>query len=233
MVSYNKLELSNRVSDYPCPAHFPPTLPPITLFPPRSVIGIRDVQHPIALADAIRTHTDHAMFAGRGASRIARTLGFDAIDPDTLVTAHGREEWEHYKKYGQVVGDLFRAGGSEADASVAAGESGDNDAGGATSQSSHLYAGKQVPVLSPSPSPPHQSGHDTVGCVVWEDGRCAAATSTGGITAKKEGRVGDTAIVGSGGYVFIRVDVYVNWRGLTRGGASRQHTNYFRLQPPF
>lgn len=43
--------------------------------------------------------------------------------------------------------------------------------------------------------------YGTVGCVVLDrKGRLAAATSTGGMTAKKWGRVGDTPILGAGNY---------------------------------
>ena len=43
--------------------------------------------------------------------------------------------------------------------------------------------------------------YGTVGCVVLDrDGRLAAATSTGGMTAKKWGRVGDAPIIGAGNY---------------------------------
>lgn len=44
-------------------------------------------------------------------------------------------------------------------------------------------------------------GHETVGAVAVDKwGNVACATSTGGITAKKAGRVGDTPIIGSGAY---------------------------------
>jgi L-asparaginase / beta-aspartyl-peptidase len=44
-------------------------------------------------------------------------------------------------------------------------------------------------------------GHDTVGAVALDGaGRLAAATSTGGITMKMRGRVGDSPLVGSGAY---------------------------------
>jgi beta-aspartyl-peptidase (threonine type) len=44
-------------------------------------------------------------------------------------------------------------------------------------------------------------GHDTVGAVALDrDGNLAAGTSTGGIAFKPVGRVGDSPIVGSGGY---------------------------------
>ncbi len=43
------------------------------------------------------------------------------------------------------------------------------------------------------------SGHDTVGAVAIDiNGKIAAATSTGGITGKKSGRVGDSPVIGSG-----------------------------------
>ena len=48
---------------------------------------------------------------------------------------------------------------------------------------------------------PEILGHETVGAVaVDEDGNFAAAASTGGITAKLPGRIGDTPLIGSGLY---------------------------------
>lgn len=45
------------------------------------------------------------------------------------------------------------------------------------------------------------ASYGTVGCVVRDSqGRLAAATSTGGMTAKRYGRVGDTPILGAGNY---------------------------------
>eukprot|EP00041_Stephanoeca_diplocostata_P007552 m.107879 g.107879 ORF g.107879 m.107879 type:complete len:354 (-) comp16932_c0_seq1:136-1197(-) len=45
------------------------------------------------------------------------------------------------------------------------------------------------------------AGHDTVGAVAVDDqGHVACATSTGGITMKRPGRVGDSPLVGCGGY---------------------------------
>jgi len=46
-----------------------------------------------------------------------------------------------------------------------------------------------------------QEGHDTVGAVALDlSGNVASATSTGGITGKRGGRVGDSPLAGSGGY---------------------------------
>jgi beta-aspartyl-peptidase (threonine type) len=47
----------------------------------------------------------------------------------------------------------------------------------------------------------HIDGHDTVGCVAFDSlGNIACATSTGGITNKRVGRVGDSPLCGCGGY---------------------------------
>lgn len=55
---------------------------------------------------------------------------------------------------------------------------------------------------------PDVSEHGTVGAVVLDAyGNVAAANSTGGMTMKPVGRVGDTAILGSGLYADDRVAV--------------------------
>ena len=42
---------------------------------------------------------------------------------------------------------------------------------------------------------------ETVGCVAVDmEGRCAAATSTGGLMNKMEGRIGDSPLIGAGTY---------------------------------
>ena len=54
--------------------------------------------------------------------------------------------------------------------------------------------------------PSHTYG--TVGCVVRDaQGKLAAATSTGGLTGKRWGRVGDTPIIGAGNWADARVAV--------------------------
>jgi len=49
-------------------------------------------------------------------------------------------------------------------------------------------------------------GHDTVGAVSLDsDGNIAVATSTGGVTGKRVGRIGDVPLIGSGGYADNKV----------------------------
>lgn len=76
---------------------------------------------------------------------------------------------------------------------------------------------------------PRDRRHDygTVGCVVRDrEGRLAAATSTGGMTAKKWGRVGDTPIVGAGCYAdaFAAVSCTGTGEEFIRHGVARAVT---------
>jgi beta-aspartyl-peptidase (threonine type) len=51
-------------------------------------------------------------------------------------------------------------------------------------------------------------GYGTVGCVALDSqGRLAAATSTGGLTGKRWGRVGDTPIIGAGNWADLHVAI--------------------------
>ena len=65
--------------------------------------------------------------------------------------------------------------------------------------SSYFYTGKRWLLLQKALEKSKKMG--TVGCVALDmDGNLAAATSTGGMTNKKYGRVGDVPIIGAGTY---------------------------------
>ena len=135
-----------------------------------AVAGIAGVKNPVQVADTVLKKSEHCMLVGAGATAFARQHGATPATDEELVTPAMRAEYEHYKQYGQVVGALF------------SGRSGDDGEG------SH----NDVPA---------QSGHDTVGAVALDAlGTVVAATSTGGITAKLPGRVGDSPIAGAGVY---------------------------------
>jgi len=69
-------------------------------------------------------------------------------------------------------------------------------------------------------------GHETVGAVALDHkGNIAAATSTGGVTGKLVGRVGDVPIVGSGGYA----DNKIGGASSTGHGESIIKVNLARL----
>jgi L-asparaginase/beta-aspartyl-peptidase (threonine type) len=62
--------------------------------------------------------------------------------------------------------------------------------------------------------PPGTLAHGTVGCVVRDaEGRLAAATSTGGVFGKLPGRVGDSPLIGAGGWADRAVAVSCTGQG--------------------
>lgn len=76
-------------------------------------------------------------------------------------------------------------------------------------------------------------GHDTVGAVALDSrGNVACATSTGGISAKHPGRVGDSPLVGCGGYADNRggaVSATGHGEALTRACLSSNVNNLIKL----
>ena len=80
--------------------------------------------------------------------------------------------------------------------------------------------------------PPGVLAHGTVGCVVRDgEGRLAAATSTGGVFGKLPGRVGDTPIIGAGGWADDRVAVSCTGQGeyFVRVAAAAQLAHRIRF----
>lgn len=66
----------------------------------------------------------------------------------------------------------------------------------------HLFAAGS----SSSSMPPGEGRGDTVGCVALDaTGMVACGTSTGGVVGKRQGRVGDSPLIGSGGYADVHV----------------------------
>ena len=122
-----------------------------------AVAGVRDIANPISLARMVMEKTDHVMLIGRGANLFAQEMGVPAVTPEELVTPKVREEFQRFKKYSTVVGEVFNREDLQ--------------------------------------------GHDTVGAVAIDlHGNIAAGTSTGGISLKRVGRVGDSPLIGSGAY---------------------------------
>jgi beta-aspartyl-peptidase (threonine type) len=122
----------------------------------------------------VMVDTPHALIVGAGADRFLTECGdLATATPEELVTPEAIRQYELYGKYGSAVEDLFNGSGS--------GGSGDNGTGSGSSKA--------------------QAGHDTVGAVACDaHGHVAAATSTGGISMKRRGRVGDSPLPGSGLY---------------------------------
>jgi L-asparaginase / beta-aspartyl-peptidase len=140
-----------------------------------AVAGVRRIRNPILLARAVMEKSPHVMFTGDGAERFAEQLGFTFVPNDYFQTERRR-------------GDLKRAQEKEKEARqrrAATGEAPD----------------PAFVMLDEDDPLGREFKWGTVGCVALDQhGNLAAGTSTGGMTNKKFGRVGDSPIIGAGTY---------------------------------
>jgi beta-aspartyl-peptidase (threonine type) len=145
-----------------------------------AVAGLRHVKTPIGLARLVMDKSPHVMLIGEGAESFAREQGMEFV-PNTYFRTPYRErelqralEWERQQACNGGAPD---GGGAGESADRGAGVGGDPDA----------YRGGTIT--------------GTVGAVAIDRaGNLAAATSTGGMTNKRYGRVGDSPIIGAGTY---------------------------------
>ncbi len=134
-----------------------------------AVAGVRRTRSPIRLARAVMERTPHVLFAGAGADQAGRELGLPEVEPTFFITEQRFHQLKMAQQHGVIVLDHDTA--FEA-----------NDA-----------VGKE-----PRPATP-DAAFGTVGAVARDAfGGLAAATSTGGLTNKHPGRIGDTPIPGAG-----------------------------------
>jgi beta-aspartyl-peptidase (threonine type) len=136
-----------------------------------AVAGVRDVRNPILLARAV-ADTPHVFLAGEGADRLARALGLERAQ---AIRDSQREK--HQKLLKELAGSVPAMPGID-------------------NRMFERFWNYKTPFQLP-PS----AAHDTVGAVVrGPDGHFAVAGSTGGSAPSLLGRVGDTAVMGSGFY---------------------------------
>ena len=142
-----------------------------------AVAFVKNVKNPVKLARLVMEKTEHVLLAADGANQFAKQMQVEFEDDDYFFTQHRYDQLLKARKDGVVELDHTL---SEPAAS-AAGQFGKS---------------KDWP-------PAHAGGSDkgTVGAVACDrKGDLAAATSTGGMTNKKFGRIGDTALIGAGTY---------------------------------
>ena len=137
-----------------------------------AVAGVTRTRHPIALARAVMERSPHVMLIGQGADAFAVEQDLEQAAPSWFFT---ERRWR-----GLV--NALEAQGLPVPERPA----------GAPS------AGAQADLPAP---PLNERKFGTVGAVALDsEGRLAAATSTGGMTAKRWGRVGDVPVIGAGTY---------------------------------
>ncbi|MBK9216511.1 MAG: isoaspartyl peptidase/L-asparaginase [Chloracidobacterium sp.] len=158
-----------------------------------SVAFVRNIRNPVKLARLVMERTEHVLLAGEGANQFADELGLKHEPDEYFFTEH---RWLQLQ-------DALAAGRVKLD------HSGPLDI--SVNLAERSQEGRLAPATASGGKPAFQTAPDavdadnralgTVGAVACDkNGRLAAATSTGGMTNKKYGRVGDTPLVGLGNY---------------------------------
>jgi len=151
-----------------------------------AVAFIKNIKNPVSLARLVMERTEHVLLAGEGANQFAEQIGVETVADEYFFTEHRWLQLQEAMAAGRV--QLDHAGEVEEKGSGGEGES--EPGAIATGPSDYPKSKIQNP-----------KSLGTVGAVACDqNGHLAAATSTGGMTNKKFGRVGDTAIIGSGTY---------------------------------
>jgi beta-aspartyl-peptidase (threonine type) len=143
-----------------------------------AVAFVRNVKNPIKLARLVMNKTEHVLLGGEGANQFALEMGVEMADDAYFYTQHRYDQLLNAREEGIVQLDH-----TVDEAEIIEGSS-----------DSLLAVDTQSKIRNPKPI-------GTVGAVACDSmGDLAAATSTGGMTNKRFGRIGDTPIIGSGTY---------------------------------
>lgn len=139
-----------------------------------AVAGVKTIKNPITLARAVMEKSPHVMMAGAGAEAFAAEQGIERVDPKYFFTQRRWDALQRAKaQEARKPADVHGARPTETEAGLAVAEARD----------------------------PDDKKFGTVGAVALDrHGNLAAATSTGGMTNKKFGRIGDAPIIGAGTY---------------------------------
>lgn len=135
-----------------------------------AVAGVTHIKNPIRAARAVMEHSPHVMLIGEGAEAFARAQGVEEVDPAYFFTE---------RRWRQLEGAL-----REQNLPIPA-----------------RPAGAPPAPLGAIDLGPNDHRFGTIGVVAHDThGNIAAGTSTGGLTAKQWGRIGDSPVIGAGTY---------------------------------
>src|SRR5665647_129806 len=136
-----------------------------------AVACVSRIRRPVRAARAVMEHSEHVLLVGAGAEAFAQEHGLEMVSPDYFSTEARRQQLKRaLSSYKTVL---------------------DHDSAALTFRS---------PASSGAPLDEDRK-MGTVGAVALDaQGNLAAATSTGGMTNKRPGRVGDTPVIGAGTY---------------------------------
>lgn len=148
-----------------------------------AVAFVKNVKNPIKLARLVMDRTEHILLAGIGANEFAREMKVESADDAYFFTDFRYQQLLQAKAANRVQLDHSSR--------VQSSNIQDSRFNIQDSEKEHFRSKIQN----------RKSKIGTVGAVACDtNGDIAAATSTGGMTNKKFGRVGDTPVIGAGTY---------------------------------
>jgi beta-aspartyl-peptidase (threonine type) len=150
-----------------------------------AVAGLRHVKNPINLARAVMEKSPHVMMIGDGAEIFAKEQNIELVPEKYFWT---QERWDSLQRIIKEEQEKEKSQKSKVKS---------QKFNTKENQNSAIY----IPPTLDSRLSTRDSKYGTVGAVALDkDGNIAAGTSTGGMTYKKYGRVGDVPIIGAGTY---------------------------------
>lgn len=136
-----------------------------------AVACVSRVRRPLRAARAVMERSEHVLLVGAGAEAFAQACGLELVEPDYFSTEARRAQLQRALSSGTALLD--------------------HDAAALVFR----------PAVAGATPLDEGSKLGTVGAVALDaHGNLAAATSTGGMTNKRPGRVGDTPLIGAGTY---------------------------------
>ena len=143
-----------------------------------AVAGVKRIKNPISLARLVMDKSPHVLMVREGAEAFAKQNGFELIDPKYFYTERRWKELEREKEK-EKAESLKKEPARETTPAKPSGNA--TGAGSDAARDDHKFG--------------------TVGAVALDRaGNLSAGTSTGGMTNKRFGRVGDAPIIGAGTY---------------------------------
>ena len=137
-----------------------------------AVASVSNVVNPIKLARLVMERTEHILLGGDGANEFAREMDIEFAPDDYFYTAHRHQQFLQARETGSVRLDHA--------------EEMKNEKWKMENGEQKRAADNRKPI-------------GTVGAAACDSsGNLAAATSTGGMTNKRFGRIGDTPVIGAG-----------------------------------
>jgi beta-aspartyl-peptidase (threonine type) len=158
-----------------------------------AVAGVTTVKNPISLARKVMTDSEHVLLSGAGADAFAKA------EQDSTIEIVSNSYFYTENRFNSLQRVLEREKKMMEEESM----------------EEKKTAMREMELQDPFFK---DSKYGTVGCVALDkNGNIAAGTSTGGMTNKKYGRIGDSPIIGSGTYA----------NNATCGVSSTGHGEYF------